>query len=481
MTLAASVAHITNFLRPSGYARVPSEEVDDLEQETMTHDASATPVVDDQHQQPHAAAGAADAKTPVYVNSLDRNDSSEATEDEVSRGIHILEAKSTHWYDCLKDVNFWILVVLGQVLSLCITATTTFTTYLADAGNNVPAFQTVFNYILIFIIYFTVFITREGFAGFWRALRKDWWRYLIMSFLDVEGNYFTVRAFADTDLLSTQLINFWSIVCVVIISFVFLKVRYRWVQIFGILVCCGGMGLLIASDYITSHETPADPNDPGPRNKLRGDLFALLGATLYGTSNVLEEFLVSRASMYHVLTFIGGFGMIINGVQAAIFDRESFQEATWNSQVGGWLTGYTICLTLFYSLAPLMLRMGSAAFFDISLLTANFWIAVIGVYVFHKSMDTTRYPAAFVMIIIGILLYSLFGSFLGDSKKPWLGENQEQGFAGLGTAKLRAINEARNARGDVESGDGPRNGSTPAPASSLLGQMRQRLFPSASK
>ena len=34
---------------------------------------------------------------------------------------------------------------------------------------------------------------------------------------------------------------------------------------------------------------------------------------------------------------------------------------------------YTLALTLFYSLAPLILRMASAAFFDVSLLTGNFW------------------------------------------------------------------------------------------------------------
>lgn len=32
---------------------------------------------------------------------------------------------------------------------------------------------------------------------------------------------------------------------------------------------------------------------------------------------------------------------------------------------------------------------------------------------------------------------------LGDSKKPWLGDNQKDGIAGIGTAKLKALNLAR--------------------------------------
>ena len=264
-----------------------------------------------------------------------------------------------------------------------------------------------------------------------------------MSFLDVEGNYFTVLAYRYTNILSAQLINFWSIVCVVIISFFLLRVRYKPFQILGILVCCGGMGILLASDHITG-------SNGGPGlDLLKGDLFALLGASLYGVSNVFEEWLVSKAPMYHVLSYMGFFGMIINGIQAAIFDRHSFQQAHWDGQIIGWLLGYTFCLTLFYTLAPLILRMGSAAFFDISLLTANFWGVIIGKYVFGYKIHYL-YPIAFVLIVAGLVAYFLSGSMLGDSRKPWLGSNQEDGVAGVGTAKLRAINAARKAAADQE-------------------------------
>lgn len=127
---------------------------------------------------------------------------------------------------------------------------------------------------------------------------------------------------------------------------------------------------------------------------------------------------------------------------AGIFDRQTFQEATWNGPVIGYVVGYTLCLFIFYSLAPLMFRMGSAAFFDISLLTGNFWGVIIGIHVFGYAIHYL-YPVAFVLIIIGLIVYFLAGSMLGDSKKPWLGDNQEGGVAGIGTAKLKALNEAR--------------------------------------
>jgi solute carrier family 35, member F1/2 len=250
--------------------------------------------------------------------------------------------------------------------------------------------------------------------------------------MDVQGNYFTVLAYRYTTILSAQLLNFWSIVCVVIVSFTILRVRYKWTQVLGILTCCGGMGLLLASDHIQGTNGGEVPN------QLKGDLFGLLGASFYGLSNVFEEWFVSKRPMYEVLGMLGLFGMCINGVQAAIFDRDSFNSATWSPDAGGWLVGYTLALTLFYSLAPLILRMASAAFFDISLLTSNFWGVIIGIHVFGYTIYYL-YPIAFVLIIIGLVVYFLAGSMLGDSKKPWLGADQDSGVAGIGTAKRKVM------------------------------------------
>ncbi|KND89216.1 putative solute carrier family 35 member [Tolypocladium ophioglossoides CBS 100239] len=368
-----------------------------------------------------------------------------ADNDQATHGLHLLEARSVHWYSYLTTADFWLVIGIGQLLALCITATNTFTSFLSTAHFNAPAFQTFFNYAFLAAVYNALFLARDGPRAWWRTARRDGWKYLLMAFLDVEGNYFTVLAYQYTNLLSAQLLNFWSIVCVVIVSFCLLKVRYKIPQVVGILVCCGGMGILLASDHMTGTN-----GGPGA-DMLKGDLFGLLGATLYGASNVLEEWLVSKAPMHHVLAFIGLLGMIFNGTQAAIFDRDSIAHAQWDGHVAAWLVGYTLCLALFYTLAPLILRMGSAAFFDISLLTANFWGVIIGVRVFGYTVHFL-YPIAFVCIIVGLVIYFLSGSVLGDSRKPWLGANQEGGVAGIGTAKLRAINAARKAQGEPENG-----------------------------
>ncbi|RFU32383.1 hypothetical protein B7463_g3950, partial [Scytalidium lignicola] len=382
-------------------------------------------------------------ETPKAVNQQVRPVTGEETDGSgevdtavLEHAIEAIEEKKKAWYAYFLTRDFWIVLLLGQILALCITATNTFSTLLVNKGTSIPAFQTLFNYIVLAAIYTTYTVYRYGFKKYFKLLLVDGWKYILLSFMDVEGNYFTVLAYRYTNILSAQLINFWSIVCVVIVSFTLLRVRYKLAQIAGILICCGGMGILLASDHITGS------NGGDPPTQVKGDLFALVGATFYGLSNVFEEWFVSKRPAYEVLGMLGLFGIIINGITAAIFDRSSFRGATWDGQVGGYIVGYTIALAIFYSLAPLILRMASAAFFDISLLTGNFWGVIIGIRVFGQTIYYL-YPIAFVLIILGLITYFLAGSMLGDSFKPWLGKNQEKGVAGLGTAKLRAVQQAR--------------------------------------
>jgi len=359
-------------------------------------------------------------------------------------GTHSSSHLSAIKYRCApplptEKARLTILEYDRQVLALCITSTNTFSSLLAAEPFSIPAFQTFWNYVLLNIIYTSYTLYRYKPSGYVRFLAKDGWKYIILSFLDVEGNYFTVLAYRYTTILSAQLINFWAIVVVVLISFLFLKVRYHWTQILGILICIGGVGILFGSDHITQGSTTGGI-DPG--DQLKGDLFALVGATFYGLSNVVEEFLVSKRPLYEVVGQLGFWGMLISGTQTGIFDRPAFHSAVWDSSVGGYLTGYTLCLTIFYSGAPLMFRLASAAFFNISLLTGNFWGVCIGVSVFHLNIHW-MYPIAFVCIIGGLTVYFVGKNVLGDARKPWLGRNQEGGSNGVGTARRRVE------RGDV--------------------------------
>ncbi|KAA8907431.1 hypothetical protein FN846DRAFT_696065 [Sphaerosporella brunnea] len=343
-----------------------------------------------------------------------------------------LASARREFFAYMRTPRFYLVLFIGQILSLCITGTNTFSGLLANDGTSIPAFQSFFNYVLLNIVYTSYTLYKYGPKGYLELLKTRSWKYIILAFLDVEGNYFVVLAYRYTTVISAQLINFWAIVVVVIISFLFLKVRYHWTQVIGILICCGGMGLLLARDAANGSAVHS-----GIPTELKGDLFMLLGASIYGFTNVAEEFLVSQAPLYEVVGQIGFWGMLISGAQAGIFDRASFRTAHWTPAVGGYLVGFTLVMFIFYSTVPILLRLASAAFFNISLLTSNFYGVAIGIRIFKYTLDRF-YPLAFVMIIVGLFIYFAFISVYGEAKKPWLGENQEKGIVGVGTAKKAA-------------------------------------------
>jgi solute carrier family 35, member F1/2 len=72
-------------------------------------------------------------------------------------------------------------------------------------------------------------------------------------------------------------------------------------------------------------------------------------------------------------------------------------------------------------------------------LTGNFWGVIVGIQVFHLTVHW-MYPVAFVLIMVGHFVYYGTEGVLGEARKPWLGENQEGGDDGLGTARRQLEN-----------------------------------------
>lgn len=355
------------------------------------------------------------------TESSDRGQGQEQEQEQPTKG------RWSKLFTYMKTRDFWLLLILGQVIALADISSSTFSTLLSDAGTSLPAFQTLWNYVVLNVVYTSITIYKYGFKKWCRLIYKDCWRYFILSFLDVEGNYFMVLAYRYTSLLSAELFSFWTIIVIVIISSIFLRIRYHITQYLGVFIACGGLGMLIASDYLRGANYPA-------ADQLKGDLFALLASTIYAFSNLFEEYMVAKRPMYEVIGQMGFWGMLINGVQCAIFDRSNFEGSTWNGKVAGYIVGYTIVLFIFYTLAPIMLRLSSATFFNISLLTMNFWGLVIGIQVFHYYVQFL-YPIAFVLIIIGLFIYFAAEGQYGESVKPWLGKDQELGVDGVGTGR----------------------------------------------
>ncbi|KAI9595484.1 hypothetical protein BDF19DRAFT_442122 [Syncephalis fuscata] len=196
-----------------------------------------------------------------------------------------------------------------------------------------------------------------------------------------------------------MLLDSWAIPCCMILSYFFLSRRYRWLQYAGVLLCLAGAGLLFKSDLEADHDYPA-------QDALRGDLYCILGATLYGVSNVLEEKLAHTYEITEIIGMLGLSGAIVSGIQLSILERKELSSMTWSGPVVGYLLMFDICLFCLYSCAPLLFRLSSATFFNMSLLTSDFYSLIVGLIIFNAKINFW-YAGAFIATVAGIFVYNL--------------------------------------------------------------------------
>ncbi|KAI0664203.1 DUF914-domain-containing protein [Cubamyces menziesii] len=293
--------------------------------------------------------------------------------------------------------RFILSLLAGQLVSLCITCTNVTTTELVDRNWALPTTQTFFLYFSLFVIYTPYTIYRYTFIGWLKMIYKDGWKYIILAACDVEGNFLVVKAYQYTTLLSCMLLDAWAIPVCLLFCFIYMRPKYHWTQLLGIIICVGGLGMLVASDEITDKDWPAS-------SRAKGDIFMLVGATLYGFTNATEEFFVRRSPLYEVVGQLGMWGVLINGIQAAGLEHKAMTTASWNGATIGLLVAYTAAMFILYTVAPILYRMASSAYYNLSLLSSDFYGLLFGLFLFHYSVYWLYFPA-FAVVILGLIIY----------------------------------------------------------------------------
>ncbi|TVU08756.1 hypothetical protein EJB05_42168, partial [Eragrostis curvula] len=228
-------------------------------------------------------------------------------------------------------------LALGQFVSLLITSTGFSSSELARRGVNAPTSQSLLNYILLALIYGGVLIHKR------RHLTIKWYYYLILGIIDVEANYIVVKAYQYTSLTSVMLIDCWSIPCVILLTWVFLKTKYGLRKFIGVGVCMAGIVLVVFSDVHASERArEASTVKPllsdtleclaeGP-NPLKGDLLVVAGATLYAVSNVTEEYFVKKSNRVEVMAMLdSSLHRVCTGNVLVLLDSTYYTQDMWRN------------------------------------------------------------------------------------------------------------------------------------------------------
>lgn len=289
--------------------------------------------------------------------------------------------------------NTLIGLALGQFLSLLITATGFASSDLAKKGINAPTSQSFLNYVFLMIVYGTILLYRR------KPLKAKWYYYILLGLVDVEANFLVVKAYQYTSLTSVMLLDCWSIPCVMLLTWIFLKTKYRFKKITGVIVCIAGLVLVVFSDVHAGDRA-------GGSNPRLGDVLVIAGATLYAFSNVSEEFLVKNADREELMAMLGLFGGIISAIQIAILERNELKSIHWSAGAAFPFFGFSVAMFLFYSLVPVLLKLNGSTMLNLSLLTSDMWSVLIRIFAYHEKVDWMYY-LAFGAVVIGIVIYSI--------------------------------------------------------------------------
>uniref|UniRef100_A0A7E4V2L6 EamA domain-containing protein n=1 Tax=Panagrellus redivivus TaxID=6233 RepID=A0A7E4V2L6_PANRE len=324
------------------------------------------------------------------------------------------EMNNFRFMPCCDNDNIWrtfVALGLGQLMSLCLCGTAVGSQLLERNGYNAPAAQSFLNYFLLAFVYGLILVCRNGDHNLVNVLRTRGWKYLILAFVDVEANYIIVYAYQFTNLTSIQLLDCSTIPLVMILSFLFLSVRYQLSHIIGVAICMVGLSCVIYAD--------ANGGTSGGSNPLLGDLLCVLSTFFYAISNVSQEFLIKEFDRYEYLGFIGLFGSLISGLQFVIFETKNITAVVWSWNIIGAYMLFTVSMFAFYSMVSVVVEKTSALMFNLAALSADFYTLIASLVIFHIPFKPF-YLVSFIIVIIGSIVYSIRKTPQGRSNETTL-------------------------------------------------------------
>jgi solute carrier family 35 protein F1/2 len=315
----------------------------------------------------------------------------------------------------------------GQGIMLLNVASGVLSKYLTLENASLPTLQSTCLYILLAIVFLAVRFVRKT-----PATSIPWWYYILLAFVDVEGNYFAVKAYNYANYATLSLILNTTVPFVTVFCFVFLKTRYRLLHCVGGVIALGGPITIFLADYAASNNGVAS-------REVRGDFYALVAAVFYATSNVMIQAVVKARdvnSNIEVLGFLGFWASIISIIQVAILERDPIGDVDWTGRVYGYMAGYVLVLFTFYVITSVFLRWAESLMFNLSLLTGPVFTVAISYLIFDEPVNKW-YWLALAFVYVGLVVYS-------SSKAPIeLGQHEndkeEAEFAEMATPTARDV------------------------------------------
>ncbi|XP_061136540.1 solute carrier family 35 member F2-like [Syngnathus typhle] len=291
-------------------------------------------------------------------------------------------------------------LVLGQVLAVLVCGTAVSSQYLSSAYQvDAPMLQSAIHYALLCLAYTPALFCTRGPRSVFQMSRKRWLQYFLLGLVDVEANYSVVKAYQYTTLTSIQLLDCFVIPVVMILSWWFLKTRYRPVHYVSVCICLLGVSAMVGADLLAGRDQGSTSNI------LLGDGLVLLSAALYGLSNVWQEYTVKNRSRLEFLGMLGLFGSVISGVQMMALEFHHASVIQWSWHVAVLFGAFACCMFTLYSLMPVIIEDSNAAAINLSMLSADVFSIFCGIFIFRYNFSGL-YVVSLVVIFVGFITFN---------------------------------------------------------------------------
>ncbi|XP_062005455.1 uncharacterized protein LOC133722595 [Rosa rugosa] len=299
---------------------------------------------------------------------------------------------SSAWWRSHVNLRTLYMLFLGQLLSFFLALMSFTSSLIANLGVDTPITQTLSTYLLLALVYGGILLHRR------EKLRVSWYWYLLLGFVDVQGNYLVNEAYQFSSITSVTLLDCFTIAWVLILTWIFLGTRYSIWQLFGAALCVVGLGIVLLSD--------AGVAGGGGSQPLLGDVLVIAGTIFFALSNVGEEFCVKKRDRIEVVCMIGVFGFLVSVCQISILELKSLESVEWSTDLILAFVGYGLAGFMLYTLGPFVLQMSGATLFNLSILTSDMWAVVVRIFIYHQEVDWLYY-LSFAIVVIGLIIYSV--------------------------------------------------------------------------
>jgi solute carrier family 35, member F1/2 len=324
------------------------------------------------------------------------------------------------------------ILLFGQFISVVMaTLWSTQSTLFLHCSLSVPSFSNSWVFLILSLNLIPLYLegkrikTDSGLADppYWFMggrfpLRLSPWKYLGISLIGVEANYFMMLALKYTTLTSVALFDAFAIPSAMTLSYFILGRRYRWLHLMGATICLFGMMVNVITDYKSDEsrvseigKTRTDGSEHYP-DKLLGDAFAIIGGILYGINDVFAERCVREwGGVHEYLGMMGLYGCTLSSIQALILERKAIQ-AFFHGGACEFkvslllLVTYVGCQVVRKEALSRFLLISEAAFLNLSMLTSDLYTTLFSIFA-QNILPRNFYFVGLSLVLSGIFVYEL--------------------------------------------------------------------------